>query len=227
VAAVDPGAIASCIRDLGRDYVALVLGCIAIVVGAQLAVDYVLPQLGLGSLFPALMLEVWMTLALFALTGSALRAHRDEFEIPGEIKPVEERFIENREREWLKSLDLAYASMRSGFIEQGYRELRALAAANGDGLDVHYWIFEHMLEWREQRQHAMSIARHIVQRHVEAGELQAGLELVRRCRRLPGELGLPRGAQLELAQHARSIGQAGLADEIEAATPAPPRPAGL
>ena len=78
------------------------------------------PEGGLLTLALGSSLGVWAMLATFALIGSLLRTHRLDFAIPGEIETDEEHRARLQREDWRKTLDLAYASIRSGLVEQGY-----------------------------------------------------------------------------------------------------------
>ena len=212
-AAFNPAALAHFIRTLGGDYWLLVLGFVAIVAGAIVTVGYVMPVLGFFAEIPSLMLTVWALLASFALIGSALRAHRLDFEIAGEVKPPEERVLQARHEEWRKTLDIAYGSFRSGILVSGYKTLHQLVDANGDSIEVNYWLVENMLEWQEKK-FALEVATKLFPRLVARGDLAGAFELYKRCRRRVPEY---RPAQREaerIGEYAATIGQAGIAVEL-------------
>lgn len=209
----NPQALIEFARTLGRDYWVLVAGFVAIIAGAFLMQRYILPVLGIFSFMVSLMVMLWALLASFALIGAALRAHRLEFEIVGELKPREDEELERRHAEWRKTLDNAFASFRSGVIDSGYKTLHSLVAANSDSIEVNYWLVENMLEW-EQKKYALEVALKLMPRLVAKGDMAGALELYRRCRRRDPDF-RPAKAEAELmAEYARAIGHTGLADEL-------------
>lgn len=209
----NPQALIEFARTLGRDYWVLVAGFVAIIAGAFLMQRYILPVLGIFSFMVSLMVMLWALLASFALIGAALRAHRLEFEIVGELKPREDEELERRHAEWRKTLDIAFASFRSGVIDSGYKTLHSLVAANSDSIEVNYWLVENMLEW-EQKKYALEVALKLMPRLVAKGDMAGALELYQRCRRRDPNF-RPAKAEAELmAEYARAIGHTGLADEL-------------
>jgi hypothetical protein len=215
VAAVNPVAIAEVIRDLGRSYLDLVVGCICVVAAAALTVGFLLPRFGWLSGLAGSIVAVWTILAVFALIGSTLRAHKDIFDIPGAYVPLPDRQAEDRLREWRAELDLAYAAIRSGKVEEGYRNLGRLVDKQSDAVEILYWLFENMIDW-EQPQHAFRIAERLAVLLIDRGELAAAMELYLRCRRAKRAPELSRDALRQLADYAEEIGQLGVASEIRA-----------
>jgi len=211
--AFNPSALIEFARTLRGDYWMLVLGFVAIIVSAVLIESYVAPLLGALSTIVGLMVIMWGLLASFALIGSALRAHRLEFEIGGELKPREEEALGLRDREWRRSLDDAYASFRSGLASSGYKTLHSLVESNGDSIEVNYWLVENMLEW-EDKKYAFEVVAKLTPRLLASGDAAGALELYRRCRRRDPAF-RPSGADAaQLAEYARANGHHGLADEL-------------
>lgn len=211
--AFNPAALIAFARTLGRDYWLLVLGFVAIIAGAVLINGYVVPRLGIFSTIAGLMVMVWALLASFALIGSALRAHRLEFEISGELEPGEDRALGLRHADRRRTLDIAYASFRSGLASSGYKTLHQIADADGDSIEVNYWLVENMLEW-EDRKYAFEVAVKLMARLIAQGDTAGALDLYRRCRRRDPEFRPPRLEAERLAEHARENGHAGIADEL-------------
>lgn len=211
--AFNPAALIEFARTLRGDYWALVLGFVAIIAGAVLIESYVVPRFGVFSTIVGLMIMMWALLASFALIGSALRIHRLEFEVTGEVRPYEDRALELRHEEWRKTLDIAYASFRSGLYVAGYRTLHQLADASGDSIEINYWLVENMLEW-EQKKYAFEVAVKLLPRLLADGDAAGALELYRRCRRRDPAFRPGRAEAERLAEHARAFGHAGLADEL-------------
>jgi hypothetical protein len=215
VAAVNPAAIAEVIRDLGRSYLDLIVGCLCVVAVAALTVGFLLPRFGWLSGLAGSIVAVWTILAVFALIGSTLRARQDIFDIPGAYAPLPDRQAEDRRREWRAELDLAYAAIRSGKVEEGYRNLGRLVAKQPDPVETLYWLFENMVDW-EQPQHAYRIAARLAALLIDRGELAAAMELYLRCRRAKRVPELSSDALRRLADYADEIGQCGVASEIRA-----------
>lgn len=220
-AAMNPLAIRMFMRKLGADYVVLVLGCAGLVLGAALIDRFVLGRFGILSTLASTMLAIWAMLAVFAAIGAAVHAYRIEFEIVGEARTDQQWEAGRRERERRATLDRAYASIRSGLVEAGYRELRALAASEGGTLEIQYWIFENMLDW-ENKRHALELAAVLIGRLLDQGEMAAALELYTRAARHSDSLPLPSAKAAALADFAAGIGRHGAASELGAL--ARPRP---
>ena len=181
-AAFNPPALMHFARTLGRDYWLLVLGFTAIAAGAIFIVNYVTPFLGYVASLTGYMVIIWALLSCFALVGAALRAHRLDFDVPGEVKPREERVLKERHEDWRRMLDIAYASFRSGILESGYNTLHRLVESNGDSIEVNYWLVENMLEWQDKK-YALEVATKLFPRLVARGDLAGALQLYQRCRR--------------------------------------------
>ncbi len=90
---------------------------------------------------------------------------------------------EDRKRHWHSAVDRAYASIRSGFVDQGYATLKQLIASERDSLEIYQWVFNRMLDWQEQK-FALDLARRFVVRLVEEKREPAALDLIQQCRRL-------------------------------------------
>jgi hypothetical protein len=214
--AMSPAAVARFIRIVGPSYVTLVLPFAALALAAALAPTHIFPRIG----FPALILNnvigVWALLATFVAAGLSIRRHRTEFAIPGDLETEPERTQRLQRIEWRKGLDLAYASLRSGLVAEGYETLRRLSAQNGDSAEFQYWLFENMLDW-EDRSHALSVGARLIERQVVAGKLYEALELLTRCRRFAPGFTVSAEAASALAAFARSIGRHGLADDLATA----------
>jgi hypothetical protein len=213
--AMNPRGVARLIRILGPAYVALVAPCVALAFVAVLAPIYIFPRLSFPALILSNSIAVWALLATFVAADILIRQNRTEFAIPGEMEGDAERTRRLQQRDWRNTLDLAYASIRSGLVAEGYDALRRLSAEHGDSAEIQYWLFENMLEW-EDRTHALQVGARLLERRVAAGDLYGALELFTRCRRLaPGFTVAPDDASA-LAAFARSLGRHGLADELGA-----------
>jgi hypothetical protein len=212
-AALNPFGIASIVRDLGGDYgklfaVSLLLGALLVIAGRLAETSWFLAVL-------ADMLFVWTVLGLFLATGATLRAHRDDFDLLEALDDTEERNTRHRQAEWQKTLDRAYASVRSGLTTQGYRTVKELIESEGDSLEVYQWTFNGMMRWDEQ-EHAVLLGERFAARLWEAGRKVDALELAQRCRKLSPKFSPPATFTAELAEYARSIGRHRLADDLSA-----------
>jgi hypothetical protein len=220
-AALNPTNIAGVIRTMGGGYVRLLAAC-----GSLMAFTELVPVvLGRGG-FALLLRDIgatWGILAVFALIGAALRDHRGVFDIPGERIDDAELRQRDRERDWRRTLDLAYGSIRSGLVAEGYRAIKELLAAEADSVDVHHWVFNHMLTWQEQT-HALQFGQRFVERLIEAGRAHTALELLAQCRRISGDFAVSAAAAERLAAYARTIGRHGVADELWPLSPRAPSP---
>jgi hypothetical protein len=213
-AAFNPVSLGHVIRTLGQSYYVLVAVCTGVWLAAALA-PVLLPSMGIVSSAIGISIEAWAVLVTFALTGTLLREHRNDFDIAGEIETEEERQARLARLEWQKTLDLAYASMRSNLVAEGYETLRKLTAQNGESLEVHYWLFDHMLGW-EDRRHALEIGARLVDRHVADGEVTLAFDLFMRCRRLGQTFSISPASAGALEGFARSTGRSAVADELAA-----------
>ena len=218
-AALSPLSIGTVIKVLRGDYLILLAWCAAVVVLANLASRL----LGGGSGVFDEIIGVWGFLALFALVGSAIRAHRSDFDYADVDEIRAQHVDEDRKRVWRADVDRAYASIRSGFVDQGYTTLKQLIAREHDSLEVYQWVFNRMLDWQEQK-FALDLARRFVVRLVEEKREQAALDLIQQCRRLSPTFDVAREAAAHLSAYARSIGRPKLAEDLAAASAASPVP---
>jgi len=210
--ALNPKGVVRFIRILGPSYFWLVLPFAALSLAAALAPIYIWRMSFLEILLNNA-LCVWASLATFVAAGIAVRHHRTEFDIPGEVE-TDPEYRQRLERgRWRSTLDLAYGSIRSGLVAEGYETLRRLSADHGDSAEIQYWLFENMLEW-EDRTHALAVGARLIERRIAAGQLYEALELLTRCRRLAPGFTVSAEAAAALAAFARSVGRHGLADEL-------------
>jgi hypothetical protein len=210
---LSPAAMAEIAKTLGTDYLALVLSYVAVLAGSFIVISLLFSFAGLVALLLSFVVEYWGMFSAFALVGAALRAHRHDFEIPGELVPREEEALMHQHEEWKKSLDIAYASFRSGLNVAGYNTLRKLVDENGDSLEINHWLVENMFEWHDKK-YALEVVAKLMPRLLAANDSAAGLELYQRCRRRAPNFRLPEKESRWLAEYARSIGHTGLADEL-------------
>ncbi len=211
-AALSPASVAQVVRELGVDYVKLVAVCVLLVALGSMAarlwqVSWLLGLLGE-------MFGVWTMLALFLAIGAALRAHRFQFDLLEGLDDAEERKQRDRQAEWRKALDRAYASVRSGLSTQGYRTVRELIASEGDSLEIYQWTFNGMLAWDDPK-HAAMLGERFAARLWEAGRKFDALELARRCRQMSPSFVPPAAFTAELAKYARELGRHRVADELD------------
>jgi hypothetical protein len=211
--ALNPAALVEFARTLGPDYRALVAGYVGILSGAFLVLALMGTVSGILVFLIGTIIEIWAILASFALIGSALRAHRLQFEIVGELVPREDLLRKQRHDDWRKDLDIAFAAFRSGLDTSGYNALHAIVASQGDSLEVNHWLVENMLEWDEKK-YALEVASKLMPRMLALGDGSGALELYQRCRRREPKFRPPQPLAGQLAECARSFGRAGLADEL-------------
>jgi hypothetical protein len=210
-AALNPMSIGTVVRELGADYlklfgVSMALGVLMMLAGWLAEVSWLLGLLSDG-------LAVWTVLALFLATGAALRAHRADFDLIEGLDDADERNERQRHAEWQKTLDRAYASVRSGLPAQAYRTVKELLASEGDSLEVYQWTFNGMLAWDEPA-HATQLGERFAAKLWDAGRKVDALELVQRCRKLSPSFALSSERAAELAAYARSIGRHRIADDL-------------
>jgi hypothetical protein len=219
--AVNPLSIASVIRVMGQRYFLLLALCALIVLLAGFASS----QLDRGFLAPfvAEVVSVWGFLALFALVGSAIRAHSADFGFLGIDELREQRVVDDLHADWQRELDRAYASIRSGFLTEGYGTIKQLVAREGESLDVYQWVFNKMLDW-EKPQHAVELAQPFLVALMKERRYAAALTLLEQCRRLSPSFAPPPDTLASLSSYARTIGRPRLADELAAVSPRAPTP---
>jgi len=211
-AALSPASIGAVIKVLRGDYLLLLGWCAAVLGLAALAEAL----LGGGGGIIDNIIEVWGFLALFALVGSAIRAHRADFDYADVDEIRAQHAEDDRRRAWHSAVDRAYASIRSGFVEQGYNTLKQLIAAERDSLEIYQWVFNRMLDWKEQK-FALDLGRRFVIRLVEEKHEQAALDLIQQCRRLSPAFEIAPEIAAKLGAYARSIGRPKLAEELAVA----------
>jgi hypothetical protein len=210
-AALNPASVWTVARELGADYVKLVAVCVLLVAlgGASGLLWQASWLLGVaGEIF-----AVWTTLALFLSIGAALRAHRFEFDLLEGVDDAEQRQERERHQDWQKTLDRAYASVRSGLPAQAYRTVKELIASDNDSLEVYQWAFNGMLAW-DAPHHAVMLGERFAKRLWDVGRKVDALELAERCRKLSPQFVPPAAFTAELAAYARSIGRHRSADEL-------------
>jgi hypothetical protein len=210
--ALNPVALIGFVRDLGADYgkllgINVLLGAFLVLMGA-LADSWFLGLL-------VSILAVWAQLALFLAIGATLRAHRDDFSLLEALDDKDVRDARRKHADWQKTLDIAYASVRSGLAAQAYRTIKELIAAEGDSLEIYQWTFNGMLAWDDQ-EHAVLLGERFARRLWEAGRKVEAIDLAQYCRKLSPKFAPPAAFRAELAAYARSLGRHRLADELSA-----------
>lgn len=210
-AALAPPSIASLVRELGGDYgrllgVSVSLGALMALASWLSEVSFVLGLLGE-------ILAVWVVLALFLATGATVRAHRADFDLVEGLDDAAERRERERREDWQKTLDRAYASVRSGLQAEAYRTVKELIASEGESLEIHQWTFNGMLAWDDPR-HAALLGERFVRKLWDAGRKVEALELAERCRKLSPQFVPPAAFTQELATYARSLGRHRTADDL-------------
>jgi len=211
-AALNPASVSQVARELGANYMKLVAVCVLLVTLGFMAarlwqVSWLLGLLG-G------MFDVWTMLALFLAIGAALRAHRFELDLLEGPDDAEQRNERERQAQWQRALDRAYASVRSGLPAQAYRTIKELIASEADSLEVYQWTFNGMLAWDDPK-HAAMLGERFAARLWEAGRKFDALELAQRCRRLSPSFVPPAAFTAELAKYARELGRHRLADDLD------------
>lgn len=211
--ALNPVELVGFVRDLGTDYakllaVSVLLGVLLVLTSAVAAQWWYLGFLGQ-------VMGVWTVLALFLATGATLRARRDDFALLEALDDTDVRETRRKHADWQKTLDIAYASVRSGLAAQAYRTIKELIAAEGDSLEIYQWAFNGMLAWDDQ-DHAALLGERFARRLWDAGRKVEAVELAQHCRRLSPKFSPPAAFRAELAEYARSLGRHRLADELSA-----------
>jgi hypothetical protein len=207
-AALNPREVASLVSDLGSDYVKLLIVSLLLSAFAA-ATSGVSWYLGIV----AEIVAVWGYLALFLATGATLRAHRHELDLMEGLDDAEQREQREREGQWQKILDRAYASVRSGLPAQAYRTIKELIDSEGDSLEVYQWTFNGMLAWDEPK-HAAMLGERFAKRLWEEDRKVDALELAQRCCKLSPSFHPPAAFTAQLAAYARELGRHRLADDL-------------
>ncbi len=207
-AALNPAGVASLIGDLGADYAKLLV--VSLLLSAFAALTAGVPWY-LGALTE--IATVWGYLALFLATGATLRAHRKELDLMEGVDDVAEREERERQTQWQKILDRAYASVRSGLPAQAYRTVKELIESEGESLEAYQWTFNGMLAWDDPR-HAALFGERFAKRLWDEGRKVDALELAQRCRKLSPSFLPPAAFTAQLAAYARELGRHRLADEL-------------
>jgi hypothetical protein len=208
-AALSPVSIVAVIKVLRVDYLLLLGWCAAVLGVAALASAL----LGGGAGIVDNIVNVWGFLALFALVGSAIRAHRADFDYADVDEIRAKHADDDRKRVWQAAMDRAYTSIRSGFVDQGYTTLKQLIGSEHDSLEIYQWVFNRMLDWQEQK-FALDLARRFVVRLVEEKREPAALDLIQQCRRLSPTFEIAPEVAAKLSAYARSVGRPKLAEEL-------------
>jgi hypothetical protein len=154
---------------------------------------------------------------LFLATGAALRARRAEFDLVEALDDTEQREERRRHADWQKTLDRAYASVRSDLPAQAYRTIKELVTSEGDSLEIYQWAFNGMLACDDPK-HAAMFGERFAARLWEAGRKVDALELAERCRKLSPSFVPPAAFVAELSAYARSIGRHRVADDLASLT---------
>jgi len=208
-AALGPAGITNLIGDLGGDYLKLLV--VSLLLSAFMSLATGLPW------YLAIvteMVSVWGYLALFLATGATLRAHRSDLDLMEGLDDAEQREERERQAQWQKTLDRAYASVRSGLPAQAYRTIKELIESEGDSLEIYQWTFNGMLAWDDPR-HAAMLGERFAKRLWDEGRKIEALELAQRCRKLSPSFVPPATFTTELAAYARELGRHRLADELD------------
>ena len=212
--AFSPTGLVGCVRILGADYFWLVLVVLIVAIAAFGIGELIAGGANPLSIALATVVECWGMLAVFALTGSAVHRHRLDFDIPGELPDREETARADRLREWQRVLDEAYASLRGGNPEAGYRMLRQFLAAEARNPDAGYWLVENLFDWQEKR-HALGVAARLVSSELAEGRPSQAFDLYQRARRSDRDFAVAPADIEALATFAESVGHAGIASELK------------
>jgi len=208
-AALNPRELGRLMGDLGGDYVKLIF--VSWLLSGFMALTSGMPwYLGIF----AEMISVWTSLALFLATGATLRAHRHELDLMQGLDDADEREQQERHAQWQKTLDRAYASVRSNLQVQGYRTIKELIDSEGDSLEIYQWTFNGMLVWDDPR-HAAMLGERFAKRLWDEGRKHDALELAQRCYKLSPSFVPPAGFTADLAAYARELGRHRLADDLD------------
>ncbi|HEX5047169.1 MAG TPA: hypothetical protein VFX89_08625 [Gammaproteobacteria bacterium] len=213
-AALNPASIAHLMAALGRDYWRL-LGATLLLVVFALVLEALIAPLGFLAAIPSEAVTLWAWLALLAVIGETVGRRRFELAVPG-VESDTEYEERHRHADWQKTLDIAYTSVRSGIVAQGYRTIKDLIDSEGGSLEIYQWVFNHTLDWDDPK-HALEIGRRFVARLLEEGRQYPALELFDQCRKISPAFALDADVRTALGDYARKIGRHRLADELATA----------
>jgi hypothetical protein len=220
-AAFDPATVGKLVGELGGDYPKLV--GVSVMLGATMVIASRFADTSFALGVVGDIVSVWVVLALFLATGATVRAHRADFALVEGLDDADERRERERQAQWQRTLDRAYASVRSGLVPQGYRTVKELIASERDSLEIYQWTFNGMLAWDDAR-HAAMLGERFARKLWDVGRKVDALELAERCRKLSRDFNPPAAFTAELVAYARSLGRHRTADELaDVAGPVPPR----
>lgn len=211
--ALNPVDILACMRVFGRDYLVLLGVWTGVLLVSVLAQGLLAPLFGWFSGLLYATAGVWTFLALFALLGAEVHAHRFDFAIPGEHEPEEEIVDRRRRAEWQQSIDRAYAAFRGGLPAKGHATLRQLLVDEHSSLTIHQFIFDRLTSWADKTP-ALHFAAGYIERLLAADLVHEALDLFASCRRVSPRFVIDARHADKLAAYARSIGRHGVADEL-------------
>lgn len=212
LAALHPGHVFSLARTMGWRYGILLAACTMLLLPG-VALIVLLQDLGWVAQWLAACASVWLLLAVFVLTGSAVSEFRAELDLasPADMSAAAQQ--RQWDRDHMRVLDLAYAALRSGSANQGYATLKGMLVDEGDDPALYQWLLNHISTWEDQG-HARAVAARFVTRLMELGRTHEALEITEQHRRRCSQFRLPAGQALPLASYARDIGHHWLADEL-------------
>ncbi len=211
-AAVHPMHLATLIRTMGLSYLRLLASCAALLAAAT-GLIVLTRDLGWVAQLFSTCLFVWMWLAVFALTGDAVGGYRAELDLRSDREQSEESDERRWHRDHMNVLDRAYASLRSGLVNEGYRTLKTMLTEEGEDPALYQWLLNRMFEWQDHS-HVRAVAARFVARLVELGRTQDALELAEQFRRRSPAFMLNDASAATLIAYAREIGHHWLADEL-------------
>jgi len=210
---LNPKSIVSLIRTFGSTYAALLVTSATLVLLLTVAQELLQRAPGLVALLLYDVFLIWALLANFALIGAAIYKQRDAFDVAETVESTEERLQRQTHSDWQKTLDLAYASIRSGLVAEGYQTLKQFIEKENETIELHYWLFEKMLSW-EDNSHALQVAVALIDHLIEAGEHYKAIKLFTECQHISPSFAIAAGSAASLADYAREIGWHAVAEQL-------------
>lgn len=211
---LNPWQLGEFFRAIGPRYAMLPVTLAALLLPGS-ALVALLHGLGRIAQWFASCMGVWLLLAAFAITGTWVGRHRPGLDLSSNRDLRRESDERRWHREHMQALDLAYASLRSGFLEQGYARLRDMLAEEDDDPALYQWLLNRLAEWEDPR-HARAVAARFAERLLALKRTHEALELAEHYRRRSAGFRLPRHVAAPLSAYAREIGHHWLADELQA-----------
>lgn len=173
VQSLDPAIWFGTVRQLGVDYLWLLLGIVAIGAVAAIAVR--------GPFFGAVAFVMYAGLAIQALIGLMLYEHRkdewfEEANLPQRVVSGEDPHLEASRKRFV---DAIYAEWRNGAKANAWRDVVSLSEKSEEPLDELRWVYDAVAVWPDQGM-ANRVAQELVARLLAVKNHSESFKLVRK-----------------------------------------------